>query len=238
MKPWQVDIERLLMKEGSPTVLTTPMLATLAGAAWEGAPSQASITRWLAQMVEVGKLQPVIRGVYLNRLGHRDISAAAAAPWIRTRSVVSLSWVLEQAQITNNFGDTITCVIPIEQGWANPQIGDRSTQAGMFRFFAMPARLVDERAGRLEDIRDLRFDYPRATPEKAFLDWLVLGDSPRSRMTRPPYDLDLRALDARRLHRLVKSMAVEAKFAAWVEAWERYQQAEDVQENSAPQLRL
>jgi hypothetical protein len=41
----------------------------------------------------------------------------------------------------------------------------------------MPAALVDERAGVYSDIRDHRFDYPRATPEKALLDWIYLGTS-------------------------------------------------------------
>ena len=40
----------------------------------------------------------------------------------------------------------------------------------------MPADLVE--AGAVKDARDLRFDYPRTTPEKALLDWLYLGNSP------------------------------------------------------------
>jgi hypothetical protein len=148
---WKTDAERLLMQADSPPVMTTAMLHSLVTTGRPDAPSASTFSRWVGAMSGAGKLQEVIKGVYLNRLGHRDVSKAAAAHWVRSRSVVSLSWVLEQAHITNNFGDTITCVIGTEPGLPNPQIGDRATAAGMFRFFAMPAHLVDERAGRLED---------------------------------------------------------------------------------------
>jgi hypothetical protein len=46
-----------------------------------------------------------------------------------------------------------------------------------FRFHSMPARLLDDRAGEPEDRLDLDVKYPRATAEKAWLDWLYLGES-------------------------------------------------------------
>ncbi|MFT4100233.1 MAG: hypothetical protein QM674_04170 [Burkholderiaceae bacterium] len=235
---WKADAERLLMSADSPSVLRTAMLHALVTTGREDAPSAATFSRWVAEMADVGKLQEVIKGVYLNRLGHRDVSPAAASHWVRHRSVVSLSWVLEQAHVTNNFGDTITCVIPIEPGWPNPQVGDRRTAAGTFRFFAMPAHLVDERAGKLDDIRDLRFDYPRTTPEKALLDWIYLGASSRSRLTRPPFDLDLAALDRRRLNRTAKAMGLSERLEGWVRRYEAYQADEDVKENTATRMRL
>lgn len=109
---WKIELERQLMGPESPSVMTTAMLHGLATAGRQDAPSPATFKRWLAAMAQGGKLVQVIKGVYLNRLGHRDVSPAAAAHWVRTRSVVSLSWVLEQAFVTNNFGDTVTCVIP------------------------------------------------------------------------------------------------------------------------------
>jgi hypothetical protein len=86
---------------------------------------------------------------------------------------------------------------------------------GTFRFFAMPAYLNDERAGRLEDIQDTRFDYRRATPEKALLDWIYLGASPRIRMTRPPFDLNTDEFDVRRLKRLARAMNIKDLLAQW-----------------------
>jgi hypothetical protein len=237
-KTWKADAERLLLSAESPSVLTTAMLHTLAATGRADAPSSATIGRWVVEMADAGKLREVIKGVYLNRLGHRDVSPAAAAHWVRHRSVVSLSWVLEQGHITNNFGDTITCVIPTEAGWSNPQVGDRQTSAGTFRFFAMPAHLVDERAGKFEDIRDTRFDYPRTTLEKALLDWIYLGTSSRSRLTRPPFDLDLGALNQRRLSRLAKTMNLTAPLNAWVSQHEAYQSDADVQGNMSTRMRL
>ncbi|MBX3585194.1 MAG: hypothetical protein KF796_01015 [Ramlibacter sp.] len=235
---WKTDAERRLMQADSPSVMTTAMLHALVTTGRPDAPSASTFTRWLASMSGAGKLREVIKGVYLNYLGHRDVSPAAAAHWVRSRSVVSLSWVLEQAHITNNFGDTITCVIGTGPGLPNPQIGDRATTAGQFRFFAMPAHLVDERAGRLEDIRDLRFDYPRATPEKALLDWIFLGASARSRMTHPPFDLDIEVLSAPRLRRTAKAMAISALLEDWLRQREHYQADSDVQENSATRMRF
>ncbi len=237
-KMWKVEAERWLLAAESPTVLTTATLHMVATTGRVDAPSSATLSRWVAEMVDMGKLREVIRGVYINRLGHRDASPAAAAHWVRHRSVVSLSWVLEQGHITNNFGGTITCVIPTEAGWSNPHVGDRLTSAGTFRFFAMPAHLVDERAGKLEDIRDLRFDYPRATLEKALIDWIYLGASPRSRMTRPPFDLDFDDLDRRRLSRLAKTMGVEALLDDWIGQYDAFQADVDVQSNMATRLRI
>lgn len=235
---WKADAERQLMDGGSPPVLTTAMLHALATAGRSDAPAPATFSRWVGAMADQGKLKVVTQGVYLNRLGHRDVSPAAASHWVRHRSVVSLSWVLEQERVTNNFGDTVTCVIPIEQGWPNPQVGERRTRAGTFRFFAMPAHLVDERAGKLEDIRDLRFDYPRTTPEKALLDWIYLGASTRSRLTRPPFDLDLTLLDRRKLARTARGMNMAPLLHAWMRQYAAYQSDKDVMENSATELKL
>jgi len=235
---WKTDVERMLMRPESPSVLTTAMLNTLATTGRPDTPSPATVTRWVGAMAGAGKLRQVIKGVYLNHLGHRTASPAAAANWVRARSVVSLSWVLEQSHVTNNYGDTITCIIPTDPGWPNPQIGDRRTAAGTFRFFAMPAHLVDERAGRRPDIFDSRHDYPRTTPEKALLDWIFLGTSPRSRMTRPPYDLDLAALNMPRLRRVAKAMQITAALDDWLNHYEKFQADQDVQENSPTRMRF
>ena len=53
---------------------------------------------------------------------------------------------------------------------------------------------------------DLDVLYPRATPEKALLDWIYLGDSPRTKLAPPPLDIDLERLDKRRLKRLADRM--------------------------------
>ncbi|MES2978130.1 MAG: hypothetical protein V4731_06890 [Pseudomonadota bacterium] len=234
---WKVALEQRLKQAETPSVLTTGMLLGIARSARPVEEvSDSAFFRWLRMASEAGKLREITKGVYLNVLGHRDVSPAAAATLIRSRSVVDLSWVLEQAGLTNNLGETYTCVIPTDPAWPNPNLSDRVTAAGTFRFFAMPARLVDEEAGALEDVRDLRFDYVRATPEKAFLDWIYLGTSGRSRLTLPPLDIDYDELDAERLHRLAQNMALPKKLEAWVQRYRAYQADEDVQANAAGRL--
>ena len=230
---WKMAAEARLMNPETPAVLTAGMLQMVATSGLEQEPSRPTLQRWAKELVQAQKLRPIIKGVYLNRLGHRDASPAAAASWIRSRSVVSLAWVLEQAGLTNIFGDTITCVIPTDPTWPNPQISDRKTLAGTFRFFAMPAHLVDERAGVLHDIRDMRFDYLRASPEKALLDWIYLGVSSRSRMTRPPLDLETRPLNAARLKRVAKRMGIFALLKGWQDEQARYQTDPDVRDNAS-----
>jgi hypothetical protein len=58
-------------------------------------------------------------------------------------------------------------------------------------------------------------EYRRATPEAALLHWLYLSDSPRSRMSAPPLDLDLDSLDLKRLKRLATGMHLEANLKIW-----------------------
>lgn len=237
---WKIRAEARLLDPETPAVLTTAMLTAMVGSGETTPPSAATLQRWLRDMTASTKLREVIKGVYLNRMGHNDVTPAAAAQWIRARSVVSLTWVMEQAGVTNNIGDTITCVIPTDPSWTNPQIGDRRTALGTFRFFAMPARLVqfDEVSPVLADVRDLRFDYPRSTPEKALLDWIYLGASARSRMTRPPMDLDTSLLDRRRLERLAKRMGMVAALDQWQTAHAAYQADPDVRDNQSSTFRF
>lgn len=234
-RSWKQEVERRLFDREAPEVMTTAMLRAMAMAGRTDPPSPATFARWMLEMSSTGKLSLVIKGVYLNRLGYRDVSPAAAAGYVRFGSIVSLSWVLERAGVTNNFGDTVTCIIPTAPRWANPQIGDRKTSAGTFRFFGMPERLVD--AGTFEDNRDLRFDYPRTTPERALLDWIYLGASHRSRLLPPPLDLDLSILDAARMSRLVNAMGIADAYEHWTTRYEAYQADEDVQENAAVGMR-
>lgn len=232
---WKQEVERLLFEGPAPEVVTTAMVRAMTIAGREHPPSAATFARWMRELSETGKLREVIKGVYLNRLGHRNASPAAAAGYVRFGSIVSLSWVLEQAGITNNFGDTITCVIPTRSDWPNPQVGDRQTVAGPFRFFGMPAHVVD--AGKFEDSRDLRYEYPRATPERAFADWIYLGASPRSRLSRPPMDLEMSGLNRTRLKRLVSAMGISQAYEAWDARYRAYQEDEDVRENAATRIR-
>jgi hypothetical protein len=71
-------------------------------------------------------------------------------------------------------------------------------------------------AGREEDRLVSGLTYRRATPEAALLHWLYLADSPRSRMSEPPLDLDLESLSAPRLRRLSKAMELKELLESWL----------------------
>jgi hypothetical protein len=231
-KAWRLQAEARLMAADSAFVMSTAMLMDLAGAG-PHQPSRASVARWIRDLLEGKKLQAVTRGLYLNRLGHRDANAAEAAHWIRRGAVLSLSWVLEQADVMNNFSDTYTCIIPTEPGWIVPSLTRRNIPGiGQFRFHALRVDLVDEAAGKLEDVFDLRFNYRRAMPEKALLDWIYLGHSHRSTLSAPPLDIEVGRLDARRLKRLAKGMGMSALYEQWLSDWRAYQAHPDVIANA------
>lgn len=87
-------------------------------------------------------------------------------------------------------------------------MNDPAAEGFSERMCAMPLRVLEAGAGRLEDVQDLRYAYPRATPERALLDWIYLGASPRSRLAPPPGDIRLKGMNSVRLGRLAKAMGI------------------------------
>ena len=208
---------KTLLAHDAPHVLTTGDLRGRLRMAMKGAlPSSAALARWSRDLTRNGALQPVARGVFLNRLAGPSVHAAEAAQYLRRGAVVSLAWVLERSGALNNYGDTVTCVVPQVSGMAPPKVGARITPAAPFRFHALPLAVLHAGAKRIEDVQDLRFDYPRATPERALLDWIYLGASPRSHLPLPPADVNLSGMDQRRLTRLSRAMGIEEAWSAWL----------------------
>jgi len=146
--------------------------------------------------------------------------------------VVSLQTVLGDAFVSNNYSDIVTCVVPIRDGVA---ASSRPVKAERieFRFHAMPIRFLDERAGALEDRLDLDVAYARATPEKALLDWIYLGASPRTKLSGPPLDIELDKLNMPRLRRLAKAMGLGIAIAGYLSRKTTYDNDPDVQANAS-----
>jgi hypothetical protein len=165
----------ILLGAEAPRVLTIPMLAAVL-ADRRKVPARNTLFRWVRDQVAGGTLRPVTRGLYLNQLAAPRPAAAEATGFIRTGAVVSLQTVLGEAGITNNFSDVVTSVLPHEYGHVSSVRSVKATDTE-FHFHSMPTRLLDDRAGKAEDRLDLDVKYPRATAEKAFLDWLYLGSS-------------------------------------------------------------
>lgn len=220
----------ILLGADAPRVLTVPMIA--AALADKRRPAaRGTLFRWIREQAESGALRQVTRGLYLNQLAQPAPVLAEAAAHVRSGAVVSLQTVLGEAGITNNYPDIVTTVLPIHKGMAQSSrpVVARTTE---FRFHAMPARLLDERAGGLTDRLDADATYPRATPEKALLDWIYLGASPRTRLAGAPFDIDIDLLDLRRLTRLAKHMKLESKLSAYFASKRRYDRAPDVRANA------
>lgn len=202
--------------------------------------TEATLKRWLAKMREGGLIKPVRRGLYLNAMAEPPVQPDEAASHIRRGAIVSLQKVLGDAGVLNNFTSWVTCVValPPEKkegernafGFAQPSTGNLETQVGSFSFQAMPFTLV-YKAGVLDDCLE-PLHYQRATPEKAFFDWLYLGSTPRSHMTLPPLDLDFERLNQARMARLAKGMELADALHQWRTAKRTYDQSPGSQANA------
>jgi len=214
----------------APRVLTLPMLAaTLADR--RKPPARNTLFSWVREQTNSGALRPVTRGLYINQLARPQPSAAEAAGYVRSGAIVSLQIVLGEAGVTNNYSDVVTCVLPQHP---NHRSSVRPVRAERieFRFHAMPARLLDARAGALEDRMDLDVKYPRATPEKALLDWIYLGESPRTKISGPPLDINLKQLDSHRLRRLARKMGLDKELKAYLACKRKYDKDPEVIANA------
>ena len=204
----------ILLGAEAPRVLTVPMISAVL-ANRRKLPARNTLFRWIRKQTEAGALQPLTRGLYINQLASPRPAAADAAAFVRSGAIVSLQTVLGEAGVTNNYSDIITCVLPQDREHS-PSVRPVRARGVEFRFHAMPARLLDARASALEDRMDLDAKYPRATPEKALLDWIYLGASPRTKIAGPPLNIDARRLDTSRLRRLAKAMLLTPQLKVYL----------------------
>jgi hypothetical protein len=138
---------------------------------------------------------------------------AEAAVWLRPGAVVSLQTVLGDAGVWNNYTGWVTAVVPLSARYAIPSLGRLEATAGTFVFRGLPERVLE--AGPEDDRLASGISYRRATAEAALLHWLYLSNSPRSRMSAPPSDLEPRSLDSRRLRRLARAMGLSEQLESW-----------------------
>lgn len=226
----------ILLGADAPRVVTVPMIAAALAHKRKRA-ARGTLFKWIRAQTESGALRPVTRGLYINQMARPLPAAAEAAGYVRSGAIVSLQSVLGDAGVTNSYSDIITSVVPIRAGSApssRPVVADNIE----FRFHAMPARLLDERAGPLEDRMDLYVLYARATPEKALLDWIYLGASPRTKLSGPPLDIDLGRLNKTKLARLAKHMGMSSELKNYLARKRKYDEDRDVQANDSLEMRV
>ena len=210
--------------------MTVPMIAAAFADRRKGA-ARNTVFKWIRDQTDAGVLRPVTRGLYLNQLARPQPTAAEAASFVRSGAIVSLQTVLGDAGITNSYSDIVTSILPLRTGAAQ---SSRPVVANgvEYRFHVMPVRLLNDEAGDLVDRADLEVLYPRATPEKALLDWIYLGDSPRTKLAPPPLDIDLERIDRRRLKRLADRMKLSKQLNAYLARKSQYERDPGVRANA------
>jgi len=220
----------ILLGAEAPRVMTVPMIAA-AFADRRKKAARNTVFKWIRDQTAAGVLRPVTRGLYLNQLARPQPTAAEAANFVRSGAIVSLQTVLGDAGITNSYSDIVTSVLPVRGGVA--QSSRPVVAAGFeYRFHAMPARLLNDEAGELEDRMNLEVLYPRATPEKALLDWIYLGHSHRTKLAPPPLDVDLESVDKRRLKRLADRMHLSTQLNDYIARKRQYDLDPSVRANT------
>ena len=215
---WTTRLELALTEPAALRVLDRKSIIGLAQIIRPGV-SEPTVERWIQDAVGARRLQRVVRGLYLNRLIHPPAQPVEAAVWLRPGAVISLQTVLGDAGVWNNYTDWVTAVVPLSRRYATPSLGRLEAAAGTFVFRGLPERVLE--AGREGDRLAIGLTYRRATPEAALLHWLYLSHSPRSRMSPPPTDLALAALDSPRLKRLAHAMSFSEQLDSWLDGPDR-----------------
>ena len=209
---WSTRLELVLAEPSALRVLDTASIIQVAESVHRDI-SRPSVERWIQEAVAANRLQRVVRGLFLNRLIAPPAQLCEAAVWLRPGAVISLQTVLGDSGVWNNYTQWVTAVVPLSSRYTTPSLGRVETVGGTFVFRGVPERVLE--AGAERDRLVARVDYRRATPEAALLHWLYLSSSPRSRMSAPPLDLDLGALDSKRLKRLASAMHLDKNLTSW-----------------------
>lgn len=215
---WTTRLELALAEPMALRVLDRKSIIGLAQIVRPGV-SEPTVERWVQDAVGAGRLQRVVRGLYLNRLIIPPAQLVEAAVWLRPGAVISLQTVLGDAGVWNNYTDWVTAAVPLSRRYATPSLGRLEAAAGTFVFRGLPERVLE--AGQEEDRLALGLTYRRATPEAALLHWLYLSHSPRSRMAPPPADLALESLDSHKLKRLARAMSLSEQLESWLGSIDR-----------------
>jgi hypothetical protein len=210
---WTTRLELALADSTALRVLDKPSISRLAQGMRPDV-SEATVERWIQEAVSANRLQRVVRGLYLNRLVTPPAQLSEAAVWLRPAAIISLQTVLGDAGVWNNFTDWVTAVVPLSRRYTTPSLGQQETAAGVFVFRGLPEAVLE--AGREADRLESGVTYRRATPEAALLHWLYLSNSPRSRMSPPPLDVDCSALSMPRLTRLSVAMHLSDLLRKWL----------------------
>lgn len=221
---------RALASTGAPRVLTSASLRRLIERVNF---NDGSATDTISNsLVGVKALHKVADGVFLNYLQKPMPSPSEAMRLVRPQAYLSLHMVLGQVGVLNNPSNIYTCVRPSDS--LSPEgeielVGRRfstNNPAPLYHVYSMAPGIPagSDRADHIDD----KFSYPRATPERAFCDWLYLAKPEVKAMAiQPPMDCDISLLDSERLKRVASDVGVTAELEIWLHLHEDYHADED-----------
>ncbi len=210
----------------APRFVDTARLAAMAGV-----DAQAAVPVRVA-LVREGALRPAGEGAYANGLAVPRVHQNEMVAHYGLGTYATMHTVLGEHGVANNPSRTVYAVrARSPENADSPDVLLRS-RLGDYRLLTMPREVMEagEREDRLED----GGRYLRATPERAFLDWIWF--SARKGLSDPPLDLDLSELDKDRIDRLARAMGVEGALAAWMARHELALADEAVEGSYSPGL--
>jgi len=216
---------RALSSGGAPRVLTRGALRRVIERV---NPMDGRATNTIAEsLVGVKALHKVADDVFLNYLIQPMPSPAEALRFVAPGAYLSLHMVLGQCGVLNNPSNLYTCVRPSTAYSPEGEIelvGRRfatNNPAPLFHIYALKPNIPD--GDNLADHVDAKFSYPRATPERAFCDWLYLAKSDVKALgAEPPLDCDMHQLDMGRLNRVSTYMGVKRQLERWLDRHHEY----------------
>lgn len=171
-------------------------------------PSDRTLFRALQDWETDGVLSRPAWGVYLNMQAKPLPVTEEAVFVLKPDAVISLSSVLSQAGVLNNPSYWVTAVLPSTA--TKGPVDIEMTDGRMLRFAYMrPDLVIGPDDKQAHDALQPDSVIPKATPEKALLDWVYLSSSTRggARWPLPAlHDLDIDDLDADKLDRLAERM--------------------------------
>ena len=179
--------------------------------------ASASTARSTADMlVAAGALRRVSSGVFLNRRSSPPAEMVEVAHHIRSGAVISMNSVLGKCGFLNNTPDEqVTAVLPTSAA-KRPKLGELVTSTGdRFRFFGLAEKFFPTNSDERFEMLQPGSQCETFRPEAALLQWLHLAGMERSKLTAPPVDVDMSALDEELLGKLAKQWELEPELTAW-----------------------
>lgn len=179
----------------------------------------ATLSRLINFYVVTGIFFKVQRDLYGNTLATPFPVIDEVAEHISPGCRISLQRALGAYGIANNPSNIITAVVPFAKG-QKPKLGSVTVGGKQFRFHGITEAVFN--AGDPEDLeckwnRPIPGNVMLASPEKALLDWIYLGNSRQSNMTLPPYgDIHLEDIDIERFQRLANAANMTEPAEAWL----------------------